>query len=65
MIGRVKFRIIRLPDHVEVAALAENHKLWTNVSRVDVLPIEYFTVNVPTGTGDAYVISYLLLFFRC
>ena len=46
---------------MEVAALAENHKLWKNVSMVDVLPIEYFTVSVPTGDGDTSVISFLLV----
>eukprot|EP01035_Chromulina_nebulosa_P032066 gene32066-42789_t len=48
-------RIIHLPDHVEVAALADNLKLWTNASLVDVPPIEYFTVSVPTGDGENHV----------
>jgi len=61
IIGYLQLRIIHLPDHVEVAALAENHNLRTNVSMVDVLPIEYFTVSVPTGDGDTYVISFLLV----
>ena len=53
------YRIIHLPDHVEVAALADNLKLWTNVSLVDVSPIEYFTVSVPTGDGDTYASFFL------
>lgn len=58
------YRIIHLPDHVEVAALADNLKLWTNVSLVDVSPIEYFTVSVPTGDGDTYA-SFFFKFLMC
>lgn len=46
-------KIIRLPEHVEVAALAFNDKLWANVKQIDCTPVEYFTVSIPSAGGDA------------
>ena len=50
-------KIIRLPDHMEVAALADNQKLWKSVSAIEGPPIEYFTVTVPSGDGGTVVLT--------